>query len=106
MTKPAARARDDDLFLVFALGAPAALVVTCDRNRLDLGTFRNICNFEPCKALVLISNRCHPRHLWTHWVAAPSRCVPRIAAERCNNGPLLGPPDAVARIPTLLSRLR
>ncbi len=51
---PTARDPDDDHVLACALGASATLVVTRDRDLLDLGTFRNIRILAAREALDLI----------------------------------------------------
>lgn len=50
-----ARDPDDDHVLACALGAEAVLIVTRDRDLLDLGTFRNIRILPEHEALELIN---------------------------------------------------
>jgi putative PIN family toxin of toxin-antitoxin system len=52
--EPTARDPDDDHVLACALGAEAVLIVTRDRDLLDLGTFRNIRILAAHEALQLI----------------------------------------------------
>ena len=52
---PTSRDPDDDHVLACALGARAGLIVTRDRDLLDLGVFRDIRILAAREALALIS---------------------------------------------------
>ncbi len=54
--EPTSRDPDDDHVLACAIGAQAALIVTRDRDLLDIGTFRNIRILAAHEALKLINS--------------------------------------------------
>ncbi|MCC5793473.1 MAG: putative toxin-antitoxin system toxin component, PIN family [Chromatiales bacterium] len=54
LSKPVSRDSDDDVVLATALGADASLIVSGDRDLLDLGTFRDIQILRATEALALI----------------------------------------------------
>jgi putative PIN family toxin of toxin-antitoxin system len=61
LTEPVSRDPDDDLVLATALGAEASLIVSGDRDLLELGTFRDIRILAAADALTLIGPERHWR---------------------------------------------
>ena len=61
LTEPVSRDPDDDLVLATALGAEASLIVSGDRDLLELGTFRDIRILAAADALTLIGPERHGR---------------------------------------------